>query len=661
MMAFIENIHFLRPLWLLALLPVLFLFIKVLNWHSQSSEWQTLIAPHLLPFLLEGKQSTSSKLPVILLLLIWLVLVLALAGPTWEKIPQPLTKDSSALVVLFDLSPSMNVEDVAPSRLIRARLKLIDLLDSRKEGLTALIAYAGESHVVTPLTDDVETIKNLIPSLSPNTMPVQGSNPEMAMAQANDLLRDAGIERGNVLFLTDGIAPSAFSELNKLQKKHGHKISVWGFGTATGAPIQMTEGGFARSRSGEIVIAKLDDEELTEAAMAMNGVYIPFTDTAEDIQNINHYAFDPLNSQQRKVEREFDQWVEFGPWLVLLCLPFVALSFRRGVLLSCVFILVLYQAPEAGAEEDKEESENVSSFWSDLWLTPDQQAQQALNEGKVEQAAKLFRSPDRKAAAKFRANEFEQAAELFEQSLDTDSTNEKADAGSWFNKGTALTHAGKYDDALAAYNKALSLQPEFPEAHNNKTVTEKLKALEEQQNQNQQNDQQNSQQDNQQNQEGQSEQQQQSDSASSESREQNQSDADSQNADSNSQQNEETEEQKAGQQDKADEEKAQQDFQKQLAEAQQKQDEEQAANETKQAAADDKKQDEQTQSQQALVDSDQEELTEEQQSLEQWLRRVPDDPGRLLRNKFRHETQQRQLEIDSSKWNTAENSGEQRW
>lgn len=680
MTALIENFHFLRPLWLLAALPALGLFFICWKTQNQASEWQSEIAPHLLPWLVEGTQSASSKLPWYGLLLLWLVTVIALAGPTWEKLPQPLMKDSSALVVAFDLSPSMNVKDLTPSRVMRARLKLIDLLDTRKEGLTALIAYAGEAHVVTPLTDDVETIKNMVPSLAPQTMPVPGSNTEMALEMANRLLKDAGIARGNIVFITDGIAPAALAELKKLRNNGGHHVAVWGFGTQAGAPIQLPDGGFARNKNGEIVVAKLDEEQLSDAAVELGGLYVPFTDTAEDIDTIRSFSIDPFNKQQREVEREFDQWAELGPWLVLLCLPLVALSFRRGLILSFLLVVGFQPLTEVHAQEQKpqqQQAKNESGVWDELWLTRNQRAQRALDAGDAETAANLFEQPQRKGTANFRAQNFEEAAEFFKQS--------ESSADSWFNQGTALTHAGKYDEALAAYNKALELQPEYPEARNNMEITKKLREFEKQQQQQQQNNQQNQDQQqsqdqqsqdsqdqqssnqNQQQDQNQEQQNQQQDGQQNDQQNAEQQQAEQENSQSDSQQEDQQQaEDQARQQaeSEVDEERAQQNFEKQLAEAQKQQEQHQEQPEehaTQQAQQMEEKEQQQEAQQEVYLDPEQLAASEDQQKLEQLLRRVPDDPGRLLRNKFRYEAQQRRMEANPETWNTLENAEEERW
>src|SRR5690606_7644966 len=122
--------------------------------------------------------------PLLGLLGLWTLAIVALAGPVWQKIPQPVERNTEALVICWDLSPSMLAEDVKPSRPLRSRLKLIDLLQARTDGQIALIAYSAEAYTVTPLTDHRETLINLLPALSPTTLPSIGSNPEMALTAA---------------------------------------------------------------------------------------------------------------------------------------------------------------------------------------------------------------------------------------------------------------------------------------------------------------------------------------------------------------------------------------------------------------------------------------------------------------------------------------------
>ena len=199
--ALIEQFHFLRPAWLLALLPLL-----VLLWHgfknrSHGRSWQTVVDAKLLPHLLGDKREEGVRT-------LWLILgiaaglaIFALAGPVWEKLPQPIFRQQSALVIALDLSRSMDAGDIRPSRLTRARLKIADILDLRDEGQTALVTYAADAFVVTPLTEDAETINALLPALTTEIMPTQGSNAASALGQSFELFDNAGVTRGDILLL----------------------------------------------------------------------------------------------------------------------------------------------------------------------------------------------------------------------------------------------------------------------------------------------------------------------------------------------------------------------------------------------------------------------------------------------------------------------------
>ena len=139
------------------------------------------------------------------MLVAWILATIAIAGPVWRQTPQPVHEREDALVVIFDLTKSMLATDVKPDRLVRAKRKLIDLLELREEGVTALIVFSGDAHVVSPLTDDTKTIAAMIPALSPDLVPAPGSALAPALVKAVDLFRDGGTASGRILIITDEI------------------------------------------------------------------------------------------------------------------------------------------------------------------------------------------------------------------------------------------------------------------------------------------------------------------------------------------------------------------------------------------------------------------------------------------------------------------------
>lgn len=662
----LENFHFLRPWWLLAIVPACLLAFGLLGSARRSTQWQSYIDARLLPFLLDGETSGMQKAPIIALALLWSLASIALAGPTWQQKAQPVQQDTSAMVILWDLSPSMYAQDVKPSRLVRARLKLMDLLNTRDEGLTALITYSGDAHVVTPLTDDTRTIKSLLPGIDPSVMPSIGSNAEAAFELAHSLLKETGIAEGSIVFVSDGIAADAYERLRATARSANHRVSVWGIGTKAGAPIPLPSGGFVKDKRDEIVIAQVDSDALSDAAASMGGIYIPFSNDSQDIDTLNYFGSDNYAAQTQDKQRVFDQWQEQGHWIALLLLPFAAVAFRRGWLL-CLCLGGVLAAPESHA-----------LGWQDLWKTEDQQGQELLKKEDFDAAAKNFESREWKGVARYKAGEFDAASEIFAQG---DSADDH------YNRGNALTQQGEYEQAIAAYEQALSRNPDFAHARDNKAIAEKLKTLQEQQQEGEQGDGDESQDGEQQSGQQQSDQQEQGENSSSQ---------ESQGENSSGNQQDPSQANEGDNQGESSEDGSQSDEQHDTAEMNQQQkqaldqhfqqdpeqatESEQTQPQTAQEEQEKQEQQEAEAAQQAQLaeegeetDSEQntqsarlqlsKEQQEQQQALEQWLRRVPDDPSGLLRNKFKYEYQKRRRESQSQSQTlrSPNESEEQRW
>jgi len=389
-----EQLHFLRPEAFYAFVPLTLIIIFYLTSTATSLSWKAVCDDRLLPYILTAGGKKSVMLPMLLIMLAASTSIFALAGPVWKKLPQPVFREESALVIALDLSQSMHATDIKPSRLERAKLKVLDLTKARKGGQTALIVYAATAFTVTPLTDDDNTIANLVPSLEPELMPAQGSNIASALKLSTELLQQAGVTRGDVLVVTDGIPNSARSAIDELTG-NGHRLSIIGIGTTEGSPIPMS-GGFLTDSSGAIVISRLEPAQLQKAALQGGGMFVSMQADDSDVEKLAElFATKRIKTETEGTELEADIWQEEGPWLLLLVLPLVALWPRRGWLL-CLALVTLPMPQPAYALDAKHlwpiDTEN-------LWLSPDQKAMKALNAGNAEQAADLFTNKDWKAAA----------------------------------------------------------------------------------------------------------------------------------------------------------------------------------------------------------------------------------------------------------------------
>lgn len=609
----IEDFHFLRPFWLLGLIPAILLVILLWNRKSSYGGWQRVISPHLLPHLLAGNVVQQSRGPLIMLLLCWVLAIVALAGPTWKQLPQTVQKKVNAQVVVLDLSLSMYAQDLAPSRLVRARLKLTDILNRSDEGLTALIVYSGTPHVVTPLTDDTNTILSMVNSLSPDIMPIKGNNPVAAMEMAVDLLKQANLNSGRILLMTDDL-PKDFA--NKVEDLLSYQtpVSIMGIGTREGAPIVLPDGSFIKQQNGSIVIPKLAVSHLKRIARQLDGRFSTISTSDEDIDYLLAEGLLPTEQEVKETGREFDVWDETGHWLVLLILPFAAAGYRKGwfgaFLLPALFASAL----------STYSTDTMAFGWDDLWKTNDQKGQSLLESGHPEQAATTFSDPRWQAASQYKAHNFEAAEQLYSQEESADSL---------YNLGNSLARQQKLDDAIAAYEKALELNPDLDDAKFNLDLVKKVKDQQQQQ-QGDDDSQNQDKKDQDQNQDQQNQSQNQD-----QSQDQDQSDQQEQQSDSGQQdQNEQSDQQQNQQQSDSEDQQEQ-------AEQQQSEQEQSEQQDQQQQSQQDQESDTETEEQQAMPMPQDMERTEDQQALEQWLRRIPDDPGGLLRRKFEYESQLR--------------------
>ncbi|MDH5564354.1 MAG: VWA domain-containing protein, partial [Nitrospirota bacterium] len=615
----VNAFHFLRPEWLWGFLPLGGLLLMLAKHGATAQVWESVCDAHLLPHVLVGVSGAKSRKPLILLGLAWALALVALAGPVWSQLSQPVFRAESALVILLDVSRSMDAQDVTPSRLTRAKHKLRDILNRRQEGQTALVVFAGEAFVVSPLTDDARTIETFVQTLDTTLMPVQGSRPDLALKLGNELLEQAGVPRGDLLLVTDGEAePATLNTIKQLSAK-GRSISVLGVGTEDGAPIPE-QGGFVKDNTGAIVVAKLHPASLKAAARAGGGRFALLSLDDQDLDVVLPTVdVEGISSTTVPTQRTTDLWKEEGPWVVLLLVAIALPAFRRGWVGVLLAVLLLPQVSQAFSLEN-------------VWERPDQQGMQALEQKDPKKAAGLFEQPDWKGIAHYRAGDYEQAEQAF-------STIDSPDAH--YNRGNALAKLGKYPEAIASYQAALTKQADHVDAQHNLDVLKKM--LEDQQSpspQEQEPSSSDSSSDDkqqksdggpsdQQSQEHPSEKNEKDDGSSQaasqqEGQEEEHSSGSTQDPEEKANQSEASESQKTSQENPP---KSDDPDQSDVAQSSPGEEGKEADPQAQQASA--------SQSEQAREDQ------KTEQALQQWLRRIPDDPGGLLRQKFLMEHRRR--------------------
>ncbi len=628
------DFHFLRVewLWLLPLWGVILWFLPKIQ--SSQIDWAQWISPPLQRLFVVSSQISQHRKKQLQVgfALIWILSTLALAGPAWERLPQPLLVRDQARVILLDLSYSMLATDLQPNRLERARFKIEDLLNRFQEGQTAIVLYAGDAHTLVPLTEDVETIRTLLPSLHPSLMPVRGSRPDLAFENVIEMLNQVDIQNSHLVWITDGIDDQQVKPLQNLLSSQRHQLTVLAVGTPSGAPIVLEKGNYLKDTNNNIVIPQLDLAPLKTVAETLGGQVLPVQYDDSDLDRLVAFEEKDQGFQEQEEELTTDRWREEGPWLFVLLLPLVAMIFRRGWL----FVLVLTSWPSLSQAWE----------WRELFINDNQRAYELLEEGQAAEAAKTFDDSTWQGIAAYKAQEYEEALQYW--------LNEESPITS-YNRGNALARNGKLPEALEAYDQALAAEPDWEDAQFNRDLVAKL--LDSQQKQSQEDK--SSGGNPNRPEEGEEDPQEQPDQSvsSGDPTEQNQLPENNDAANGDSAQNNQQSTEQApkpddsqGSEGSTGQPSEQNSDQKNKGSASGKEttdSENQEITGQKESQKDlltpeegnESEKEEQSDQAAAYLKANQNE--EQQQTLQQWLRKVPDDPGQLLRNKMRLESLRR--------------------
>jgi len=438
-----NSLHFIRPEWFWALLPLAILLAYLIKFARREMPWSGLVDAHLLSHLLVGKHKGRPFIPLIALGLAWGFGIVALAGPSWtEKTVPRFRPDAPPLIVLLDLSKSMEVEDVSPNRIAVARREIRALVGQMPPCPMALIAVAGTAHGVTPVTGDRQILTAMLEPLTPAIMPVPGSRVEAGLRKAAEMVGAGHWKRADLLVVADDAGEEAIATAKELRAQ-GIRTSVLAVGGSEGMLFER----------GEQIALPMNRKGLEALARAGGGVLIlaraDGRDTVALVENLQNKA---AGFAKEKDDGE-RVWRDDGGWLVLLLLPLAALAFRRGWLAVVLLILALSPEPAFALE------------WRDLWKTPDQQGYDALQHGDGASASRLFNDPFWKGVARYRVGDLEGALDIF-QTLPS--------AKAQYNRGNILVRQGRLHEALEAYDRALKLEPAFADALFNKSLVSEV-------------------------------------------------------------------------------------------------------------------------------------------------------------------------------------------
>jgi len=321
-----ELLHFIRPFWLVALPMILLTWWLVRRRDAVRARVDAPIAPHLRDALTMNRDAREGLRAVDGVALLMVFAAIAAAGPTWSKQASPWFEETAPLVVAIEVSDTMRASDLQPTRLDRARFKILDLVAARTGSRTALIAYAGSAHIVIPPSTDVDVLKPFLESLDPAIMPEPGSNAGAVLPLAKTILGENSAI-GTVLFVNDGFGSDDIAALADFSAgPAAPALAALVVGTDEGGVALMPDGSPVMAETGGRLDTRVDAAMLRRVSGEAGVTVVRAATGDRDIRAVMR----AVESNLRQADDADAQWKDAGWWFLwpalLLALPW----FRRG-------------------------------------------------------------------------------------------------------------------------------------------------------------------------------------------------------------------------------------------------------------------------------------------------------------------------------------------
>jgi Ca-activated chloride channel family protein len=321
----IDALHFIRPLWLIALPIIGLTWWLVRRRDASQAKVGNFVAPHLREALTVNRDARRGLRAVDGVTAALLAATIASAGPTWSKQASPWFTETAPLIVAIEVSDSMRSNDFQPTRLDRARFKVMDLVAERTGSRTALIAYAGSAHIVVPPSTDAAVLQPFLESLDPAIMPAPDSAADRVLPLARTLLGDQAAG-GTLLFVNDGFDSGDVAPLTEFAAQpDSPALAALVVGTDEGGVALLPDGTPVMSNGGRLD-TRVDESMLRRVASAANVTVVRASTGDGDIRQLLR----TIQSNLRLADDPDAEWRDQGWWLLWPAALLSLLWFRRG-------------------------------------------------------------------------------------------------------------------------------------------------------------------------------------------------------------------------------------------------------------------------------------------------------------------------------------------
>lgn len=481
-------------LYLLALIPLLAL-IRFFMVHQQKKRLRKFGDPELVRQLMPNVSRFRPMVKFYLLLGALALLIVVLARPQLGTKISHEKRTGIETIICMDISNSMLAEDVAPSRLDRAKMMVENLVDHFTNDKIGLIVFAGEAFVQLPITSDYVSAKMFLSSINPSMLSTQGTDIAAAITMAShSFTQEENIGKA-IIVITDGEDHEGGAlEAAKEAKERGMNTYVLGVGSPNGAPIPAGNGDYMKDNSGQTVMSALNEDMCRQLADAGSGAYIHVENNSNAQEQLDN-ELDKLAKKETSstIYSDYDEQFQAVAIIVLLLLilevcileiknPMLknVSLFKRSKKVAAVGILLLV-AVSMQAQNDRQMI---------------RQGNKQYRKGNVAEAEVSYRKAvernERNAQANYNLGnalmgqrkdslaitQLEKAAKL--------ETNPLRRAQAYHNMGVICQQHRMFGEAIEAYKEALRNNPTDNETRYNLALC-KRQQQEQQQDQNQQN------------------------------------------------------------------------------------------------------------------------------------------------------------------------------
>lgn len=430
-----------------------------------------------------SNQYLSNKTRNLLLFLSLIFMIIALARPVSNEKIKEIESNLIPIIIAIDISKSMKANDLYPNRVDFAKRKLLNILEISSNNNIGIILFAKTSFLLSPLTQDFNSLKILLNNLDTAINFDNGTNIYSVIETSQKLLKD--YSNKNLILLTDGGDNQNFDKEIKFAKQNNIKIYTIALATKEGSVIQEKNGNYLTDKKGNIVNLKLN-EKIKDLSLKTDGGYIEYSLNNSDINQIindinNKFTKEKFEKKEYKTYTELFYYPLFIA-IVLLLFAFSSLPNLKNLKLSIFIIFVSFNFLKT----------DLLAF-SIFDFKTIKEANNAYKEGDFVKASKEFDKLDENefkdynlANSLYKNNNFEEAIKLYENIKTTSSDLEFKRL---HNLGNSYVQINDLNNALKKYEEALKLKNDSKTRDNLELVKSILEKKEDNQNNKPQNNQ----------------------------------------------------------------------------------------------------------------------------------------------------------------------------